>query len=210
MNDDNDRQTNAGIEDLDDLEPTAFELEQRRHELVTADNDRRARIMLRRANQKKGHTQPRPGDRYHVQLDRTIKARTRAGLRFESGSRAPVEVVDGSEDEVKLAQQAGHRVVTRHGMDRILGDDMLHVYDAPMRDADVVELKAKLAQAGERATLLEQENERILRMVRDARMAAKDSEDGSPSRLLAARKAREAAGGSAEVKFGAEPDPVKK
>lgn len=176
----------------EELPPTPYEQMQERDRITIGQNERRERIRLRRENQKAGHSEPKPGDVIHVQLDNTVRNRTRAGLRFERSIRRTVRVVDAEGAELEAMQKNGADVVDVLGAERILEDQALHVYKTAAEDLDLADLQAKNAALEEENRLMRAEHEALKRKVREARQGAAPSETGAPNRLAAAR----AAGGS--------------
>jgi hypothetical protein len=189
--------------DLDDLPPTLHEQEVARNRVVIRANERRERARVRAANAKRGFSEPTPGDTLFVQLDGSITRRTRSGVRFERYTRIEVQVVEGTEEEVKAKQVAkvasGGVVdfVSVLGAEYIIEDMALHVYESPAATADVQELERRKAAVEEELKVSRAENARLqeaLRKERKARQSAVDTGTGAPNRLQAAAAAREAAG----------------
>jgi hypothetical protein len=180
----------------DDLPPTPFELEERRHAVIRDQNERRARRDLRARNQKKGHDEPRPGTSLFIQLDGSLYRRGRAGLRFEKGQRSEVKILDKSDEEIREMQRSGAMVVNPYGAELLLDDSALHVFPQALTDIELEDLKASHAQVEEELRLSREENARLRSEVRAARMAAEPSTDGRPTRLPAAAKAAAAAAAS--------------
>lgn len=209
------------IKSLADLPPTPFELEQERHAITTQQNELRERLRLREANEAKGHAEPKPGDKLHVQLDGSVTRRGRAGIRFERGARVELEVIDGTEEDVAAKQRAGAAVVSVLGAERIFEDTALHVFSAPMSPDEVEDLRAAKAAVEEELRVTRAERDELTAKVRAARMSAPDSPDGRPTRLAAAAKvkaeaqtsapatapASPAAAGAEHSEFGAPPAP---
>lgn len=182
--------------DDQDLPPTFFEIEQRRHDEVNKQNARRERMRLRRDNAAAGHDEPKHGDVLHVQLDGgvTVK-RNRAGIRFERGQRHQIKVVDRPDSEVAAMQRSGASVVTIEGAERILEDSSLHVFNSPADMDTLSELQSVKSQLEEELRVTRAENAELAAAMRAARQSAKDPGDGSPARLQAAAAAKVAAAG---------------
>jgi hypothetical protein len=191
---------------LDDLEPTPFELEERRHAIVTAKNERRERRRLRDHNQANGHDEPQPGTSLFIQVDGSLHRRGRAGLRFEKNQRVEVKIVDASDEDVRDMQRAGKMVVNPYGAERLLEDTSLHVFPQAMSDVEVGDLKAANLQLEEELRLSREELVRVRQQVRDARMSVEPSGDGRPVRLQAAAKAQAAAATAEAGKPAKAPD----
>lgn len=174
----------------EDLPPTMYEIEQQRHAIVTAQNERRERLRLRRANQAKGHDEPTHGTVLHVQLDGSVSKRNRAGIRFERGQRVAVNVLDVPDEEIAARQAQGQAVVNVYGAERILEDTSLHVFEAPATEEDVDALKRHASDLQHQLDTERARSAELQAMVRQARMSAKDLGDGKPSRLNAAREVK--------------------
>lgn len=193
-----DKATENLIDSFDDLEPTEYEKQEHRHRLVTADNERRVRVMRARSN-RRNHSEipaPKVGTTYYVSLARGLIRRNRAGVKFEAGVRVEVKVVDGDEAELRQKNHAGATpaLVTINGAEEIIEDDALTIYPRPeLADEDVTNA---LLEARARNAALEQELKTTraeAAQLREARMNAKDEGDGKPARLMAQAQAREAA-----------------
>lgn len=165
--------------------PTAEEVE-RLHAGVLEDNTRKERARVAAANRKKGFPEPQPGDRLFVTSGRGIKQRSRAGIAF--GEQQPTEVhVIGEFDE----RPAGVKSATVHEAETILNDSALNVRGRNATDAEAADLRRQVADRDSEIEKLKSENARI---IREARMAAKDDPNGGPSRLRAARQAKDKLG----------------
>jgi len=158
------------------------EKEAAHHAAVLAENEVKERARVARENRAKGYTEPKPGDRLYVSSGRGIRQRTRAGILFTDLERTEVHVYDELEERPQ-----GVRSVTVHGAELILADPSLNVMGRSATDAEAADLRRQVADRDSEIVRLKAENARILR---EARMSAKDVGDGSPSRLLAARKAK--------------------
>lgn len=160
--------------------PTSEEVEAM-HAEVREGNARKERARVAAANRAAGFPVPQPGDRLFVTSGRGLKLRARAGIAFND--LTPVEVlVIGELDD----PPAGVRCVTVSGAEAILNDSALNVRGRNSTDAEVHGLRRELADRDAEIERLRAENARVLR---EARMGAKDAGDGSPARLTAARKA---------------------
>jgi hypothetical protein len=189
----------------DDLPPTPFEIEERRHQIISAQNALRERRRLRANNQANGHDEPQPGMTLHIQLDGSVNRRGRAGLRFEKGQRMSVTVVDASDDEVAAMQRSGKAVVNIYGAERLLEDTALHVYPTAMTEEDIGDLKAKNAALEEELRVSNEERSKLREAMRAARMAAEDKGDGRPVRMQAAKAAAAAVASTSAAAPGAKP-----
>lgn len=155
---------------------------------------------LAKANRARGLPEPTPGTKLYVSTARGISRRQRAGLAFAYTARTEVEVSDMDSREIARARDAdgqvrGKRLVSRQQAEEILADDGLVVHTGG--DADALNKATKALQDAQ-ARIAELEAKASQNVV-DARRNAEPSEDGSPSRLKAAAKARaenEAAGGA--------------
>lgn len=180
---------------IEDLPPTPFEIEQARHARVTQDNNLRERYRVRRANQARGFDEPTIGRTYHIQLDGSVTRRTRSGMRFERNRRVELTVVSDEDFAAAKARSPEAPVVTVLGAEYIIEDSALHVYETPLSDVDVDELKRSHAALEEEVRLTREDNTRLRAQLaeRAARMSAPESSDGRPARLPAARAVRAAA-----------------
>lgn len=165
----------------------------RQHAEVVARNEAKERARIAAANRAAGHAEPKPGDRLYVSLAlRDIKSRSRAGVTFEEGKRTEVLVVDVEDTETARADlaarhKAGDKVASVAGAELILADTGLNVRPISADDVDAGELRAQLARmTAER----DQARQDYQRAIAEARRAAPESTDGSPSKLRAADKAR--------------------
>lgn len=179
---------------MDDSLLTDFERQEAKHATIRAMNDDRTRRRLAVENRRLGIEEPKVGNRIYATLARGINRRTRAGLAFEKAQPGhkidPVVVIDGTDDEVAALRKKGERVANVHGAEQILRDDALVAFLKEPKEGDLVasdvvqDLQAQLSAA-------KQELE-SLRSQRAARAAeSPDRTDGGPSRLPAARRARE-------------------
>lgn len=152
------------------------------HAAVLADNEAKERARVARENRAKGFSEPKPGDRLYVSSGRGIRMRSRAGISFNEMERTEVHVYAEGDDP-----PAGVKSVTTHGAELILADLSLNVMGRNATDAEAADLRRQLADRDSENARLKAENARLLR---EARMGAKDAGDGSPQRLLAQRKAK--------------------
>ena len=194
----------ASLIDEDGLPMTPFAIDELRHARIRELNDKRERNRLRRANAKRGFDQPKVGQTYHIQLDGSITRRSRGadpafpgvpGIRFERNKRVEVTVVSDDEFQDVKSRHPETPVVTVHGAERILEDDALHVFEAPMTDADVEQLTQERDSARSDLKLQTEENARLNALVAEmrARRNAPESKDGQPTKLPAQQAARAAA-----------------
>lgn len=158
--------------------PTTEELEAH-HAAVLEDNARKDRARTAAANRARGYPEPQPGDRLYVTSGRGIKHRARSGILFNEMEPTEVLVVGELDDRPPGA-------VTVSGAELILADPALNVRGRSASDAEAADLRRQLADRDSELSTLRAENARILR---EARMSAPASNDGSPQRLAAARKA---------------------
>lgn len=219
----------ASLIDEDGLPMTPFAIDQLRHERVAQLNEKRERFRLRRANQKKGFDEPKVGQTYHVQLDGSISRRTRGsvlledgtripGVRFEKNARVRVTVLSDEECRDVKARAPDAAVVTVMGAERILEDGALHVFEGPMDDADVENLKSKNLQLEEELKATRDDHARLTRALAEmkARRDAPESAEGKPTKLAAQRAVRTGAAetavppASAGNDFGGPPDEPKR
>jgi len=183
------------VDPVTGLPMTQFEIDQLRHTLVNEINEKRERHRLRAANRAKGHDEPKVGQKLHVQLDSSITRRTRAGTRFEKGTRVTLTIVSDQEYAAAKAVSDAAPVVTVFGAERIIEDSALHVFESPMSDADVADLRRQ-NQELEEALAVERAAHADLRAAHaamKARRDAPDSTDGKPTKLAAQAAARAAA-----------------
>lgn len=180
------------VDPVTGLPMTQFEIDQLRHTLVNEINEKRERHRLRSANAAKGHKEPKVGEKLHVQLDSSITRRTRAGMRFEKGSRVMLTVVSDEDYAAAKAKSDIAPVVTVFGAERILEDTALHVFESPATDNDVAELRKQNEQL-EADLRAAQDQNADLRRAMDAMRARRDapeSTDGKPTKLPAQAAAR--------------------
>lgn len=152
------------------------------HAAVMAENETRERVRVARLNREKGYAEPKPGDRLYVSSGRGIKVRSRAGVSFNELERTEVYVYAEGDDP-----PPGVKAVTVHGAELILADAALNVTGRSATDAEAADLRRQLADRDSENARLKAENARLLR---EARMGAKDAGDGSPQRLMAARRVK--------------------
>lgn len=153
-----------------------------RHAEVMAANEAKDRARVARENRAKGFAEPKPGDRLYVSSGRGIKVRSRAGISFNEIERTEVHVIAEGEDP-----PVGVKSVTPAGAELILADPSLNVMGRSATDAEAADLRKTLADRDSELVKLKAENARLLR---EARMGARESDTGSPNRLIAARKER--------------------
>jgi hypothetical protein len=194
---------------IDDLPPTQFEIDQRRHSLIGAQNDIRERRRVAKQNRAAGKPEPKAGDKLFVSIgDRTISRRSRAGVRFEGkGARTTVTVLDETDEEIKTNQTMGQDVVNVWGAEQILADDALNINQRQVPPEELEAIKRENAALEEENRTMREENRRL----REARQGAKDEGDGAPSRLIAQREAKakldaDRAKTTQSVDFGKDPD----
>jgi hypothetical protein len=166
----------------------------RLHADVIDANQRKERARVAAENRAKGYPEPQSGDRLYVTSGRGIKFRARAGISFNEQNPTEVAVVGELDDP-----PAGVRFVTVSGAEQILNDSALNVRGRNATDVEQQALRDQLADRDREIAQLRAEHARVLR---EARMGAKDTGDGAPARLNAARKVR--AGLPAEDGFGTE------
>lgn len=154
----------------------------RAHAEVIDLNERKERARVAAENRARGFPEPQPGDRLYVTSGRGIRQRARAGILFVEAEPTEVVVV-GELDE----RPTGVKSVTVSGAELILNDPALNVRARNAADADLVALRRQVADRDAELATLKAEHARVLR---EARMSAKDPGDGSPARLRAAQKAR--------------------
>lgn len=185
---------------------TPFEVDQIRHAKVNEQNERREIHRIRKSNQRKGYDAPEIGAVYHVQLDGSVTRRTRGavrrsdgtvipGVRFERNKRVEITVVDDESAIAAKALNADAPVVTVLGMEYILDDDALHVFESAMTEVDAEELRRANVAQEEELKVTRAEADRLRREnaeLRAARMNAPESTDGRPTRLPAANSAKAA------------------
>lgn len=136
-------------------------------------------------NRAAGLPEPKPGDRLYVQLQVGITQRSRAGVVFQANRRTVVEVVEAdSPPEDRRPESGVDACVTPAQAEEILEDTALSVGARSGGEVDGAKLRAQVER-------LEAENQKLRTKIRDARMNAKDSGDGKPVRLQAARAAGE-------------------
>lgn len=160
--------------------PTTEELEAH-HASVLEDNARKDRARTAAANRARGYPEPQPGDRLYVTSGRGIKQRARAGILFNEMEPTEVLVI-GELDP----HPSGVPSAPVSGAELILADPALNVRGRSASDAEAADLRRQLTDRDSELATLRAENARILR---EARMSAPASNDGSPQRLAAARKA---------------------
>ncbi len=182
------------------LEVLTPEEQQAKVEKDRADDAVRQIVKLALKNRAAGLPEPRPGDRLYVQLQVGIPARSRAGVVFVQNKRTVVEVVDSDASAEDRKPGSGvDACVTPAQAEEILADTALSVGARSSTEVDGAKLRAQLDR-------VEAENQKLRQQIRDARMNAKDGGDGRPSRLDAARRAREGAQkpgeGEGESAFG--------
>lgn len=182
---------------LRDLPPTAYDLQRQRDRVVLAEDAERERLRLRADNHDRGHEEPKPGDRFYVQLDGSILRRRRSGVEFVRNTRIGLVVVEGPEDEVRKMQMAnktidGLGVVGVLGMEYIFEDHALHVFEVPLDEANVKALRDSHELLEKRLAEANAELEALRTEKRNARMNAVDNGDGRPSRLPAQRSVKPA------------------
>lgn len=158
--------------------PTAEETE-RLHAAVLENNLRVERTKIAADNRAKGHPEPQPGDRLYVSPGRGLKQRVRAGILFTEASPVEVTVVDEF-------SALGGNSVTVSGAELILADLSLNVRGRNATSAEAADLRIQVADRDREIDRLKIENARILR---EARMGAKDDPNGGPARLRAAKAA---------------------
>jgi hypothetical protein len=153
--------------------------------LVT--NAENERLRLAAENRLAGRSKPEPGDRFYV-TTAVRPGRSRAGCMFSPDKRTEVRIALPGDalGPVKDGEGVLHYVVDVHGGEMILADNALSFSIVSADQVDAADLRRQIATRDQRIAALEAENARI---VREARMAAVDKGDGSPSRLAAARKA---------------------
>lgn len=169
----------------------------RHHAEVMARNEARERARISGLNRAAGHPEPKPGDKLYVHLAlRDTKKRSRAGVTFEENTRTEVLVVDVPDTDfgrlsLEKRHLAGDKVVSVAGAEMILADTGLNVRPVSADEIDASELRKQLAQVtAER----DRAKEDYAREVARARRDAPESNDGRPSKLRAADKARDKLG----------------
>ena len=174
---------------------TPFEIEQLRHEKVTATNIAKERIRLRKANAKKGFDEPTVGQKYHVQLDGSVHRRGRSGVRFERGATVEITVVSDDEHAEIKARAPDAPVVTVEGAERIIEDTALHVFERPPAADDLDALRRSHAAVEEELRASRADAAKLRQAIAEmtARRNAPESTDGKPAKLQAQAAARAAA-----------------
>ena len=163
---------------------------QRLLESKRAENEAKERARLAAANRLAGHPEPKPGDRMYVSPARGLKMRSRARCHFTDAARSTVVVVADTDPTGPILdgdKPTGNYTVHADGAELILADDALTVTYKDADAFDAAESRRQIASRDQEIERLKAENARILR---EARMGAKDSGDGAPSRLAAQRKAK--------------------
>lgn len=209
----------ATLVDEDGLPMTPFAIDQLRHSRMTAINEKRERLRLRRSNDKKGFEEPKVGQVYFVQLDGSITRRSRGrdprwdypGIRFERNKRVEITVVSDEDYEKTKSNTPDANVVTVHGAELIIEDGALHVFETPMSSEDIGEIRQRNTELEEELQLARAEVAKLRQAAAEmkARREAPDSPEGKPNKLAAARAER-VAGASTGNEFGAPADPAKK
>lgn len=168
-------------------------------------NEAKERARQAAENRAAGIEEPKPGTRLFVTTARGIARRSRAGCTFHSEGKELVLVVDEHHPVGRIKDDAGKELggwwVNAYGAETILADTGLNVTSQGATEADASDLRKQLAAKDAELAALKAEHHRVLR---DARMGAKDTGDGSPARLLAARKARMGAGPDPDFGGGGE------
>lgn len=162
-----------------DPEEAARKLEAQQAELVVKEQTR-----LAAKNRAAGLDKPEPGDRLYVTSARGIPQRSRAGCLFKDSERTEVLVV---EDGGAVGPTPAGFSITAASAEMILDDNALTVTSKGATDFDASELRKQLASRDAEIDRLKADHARALR---EARMGAKDPGDGSPGRLMAARKVK--------------------
>lgn len=158
-------------------------------EAKTVENAAKERARLAAANRAAGLAKPEPGDRLYVTTARGIPRRSRAACVFnENGKTEVIVVADGEETGPVMDgdKHTGTYKVNTHGAEMILGDNALTVTAQNAQEVDAADLRRQLAAKDAEIERLKTDHARQLR---EARQSAKDAGDGSPQRLIAARKA---------------------
>ena len=153
-----------------------------------AANDEAERLRIASENRIALRQQPQPGDRFFV-TTAVRPGRSRAGCMFSPDRRTEVRVAELGDTlgPVKDGDKVTHYVVDVNGAEMILADSALSLSIVSADQVDVADLRRQLLLKDQENERLKAENARILR---EARQAAPDRGDGSPSRLPAARRAK--------------------
>lgn len=150
------------------------------------ENEAAEKLRLAAQNRIEKRPQPKPGDRFYVTT--TIQpGRSRAKCHFLPGRRTEVRVVAAGE-KLGPALEGGeiaYYTVDVNGAEMILADNALSMNVTSASDVEPAELRKQLALKDAEIARMRKEHERALR---EARMAAPPSVDGSPERLKAAAK----------------------
>jgi hypothetical protein len=165
-----------------------------------AAQETRERARLAAENRAKGYAKPSPGDHLYVMSARGIPQRSRAGCTFNHDKRVEVVVVEDGQPigpTMDGATHTGGYSVDVNGAEMILADNALSVTTQGATEFDASELRKQLAAKDAEIERLKATHARELR---DARMGAKDTGDGRPARLDAARKVK----GGTDPDFGAD------
>lgn len=166
-----------------------------------AAQEARERSRLAAENRARGSAKPTPGDRLYVMSARGIPQRSRAGCAFNHDKRTEVLVVEDGQPTGAVmdgATHTGRYTVDVNGAEMILADNALTVTTQGATDFDASELRKQLASKDAEIDRLKAQHARDLR---EARMSAKDTGDGRPARLDAARRVK---GGGSDPDFGAD------
>jgi len=143
-------------------------------------------------NRLASRSKPEPGDRFYV-TTAIRPGRSRAGCMFSPDKRTEVRVAEPGDTIGPMRALPGgditHYVVDQHGAEMILADNALSLSIVSATEVDVADLRRQLALKDQELEQARAENARILR---EARQSAPDRGDGSPQRLMAARKAGKA------------------
>jgi len=156
-----------------------------------ASNAEAEKRRLAAENRLASRSKPEPGDRFYV-TTAIRPGRSRAGCMFTPDKRTEVRVAEPGDKLGVFQDESGkitHYVVDQHGAEMILADNALSLSIVSATEVDVADLRRQLALKDQELEQARAENARILR---EARQSAPDRGDGSPQRLMAARKAGKA------------------
>ena len=162
-------------------------------EVKRLENEAKERAKVAATNRAAGHADPKAGDRLYVSC-KGMKRRSRAGCTFSDETRTLVTIVADDEEVGPVLEgdkPTGAYRVHAAGAELILADNALSVNAQNAQEADASDLRKQLVAMDAEIERLKADHARALR---EARMSAKDAGDGSPSRLIAQRKARAAQG----------------